>query len=275
VTGFTITDQITRSADRLAVGYFFGPGPLGFFQNALLLYGNAISILSESMHNVAISALSKLKDDRAALLKAWATGLSLMSFISAPLFAVISVTGEDVVPLLLGEKWAPAGFLLTIFGFRGIAHGAERSLGWLHVVAGRSDRWARWGLISAACHLVALAAGLPFGVTGVAVAYAAVIFVLLVPALVYAGSPFGIEVKDVLAAVGPQVASAVFATLVTIWIETTWLEDLTRLVRVVVSVSLCLTIYLAVIVLAFRVTQPIRIGIALVGDLTRRRQSRS
>ena len=43
VTGFTMTDYLTKSADRVAVGYFYGAGPLGYFQNAFLLYSNLLS----------------------------------------------------------------------------------------------------------------------------------------------------------------------------------------------------------------------------------------
>ena len=62
-------------------------------------------------------------------------------------------------------------------------------MGWLHVAAGRADRWMRWGVYSAIVQLLALAVGLPFGVTGVAVAYAIAMFGLFVPALVYSGRP--------------------------------------------------------------------------------------
>src|SRR5262249_49367744 len=146
--------------------------------------------------------------DLEALKRSWAAALSLATFISAGLFAVLAVTGQDFVVLLLGEKWAPAGPLLSVFAVRGIAHSVERTLGWLHVAAGRSDRWMRWGLFSAVCQLIALAAGLPFGPIGVAISYTIATFGLFVPALAYAGQPVGIGAKDVLQAVGPQTAAA-------------------------------------------------------------------
>ena len=208
ITGFTVTDTVVRSADRLAIGYFYGAAPLGYFQNAFLLYGNLLSILTESLHNVAVSGLSKLRNDLDELRRSWSTALSTVSFVSAAAFAGLAVTGQDFVVILLGEKWAPAGPLLCLFAVRGIAHGSERTLGWLHVVAGRSDRWARWGVFSAVCQLASLAAGLPFGPIGVASAYAIVMFALFVPALAYSGRPLGVGLRDVLAAVGPQTVAA-------------------------------------------------------------------
>ena len=38
---------MARSADRIAIGYFQGAGPLGYFQNAFTIYGNLLAILTE------------------------------------------------------------------------------------------------------------------------------------------------------------------------------------------------------------------------------------
>ena len=179
VTGFTMTDYLAKSADRIAIGYFLGAGPLGYFQNAFTIYSNVLSILTEPVHNIAASSLSKLRNNIDELKRSWKMALSTLSFFSAPAFAVLAVTGQDFVVLLLGQKWAPAGPLLCIFAVRGIAHSVERTMGWMHVAAGRADRWMWWGVYSAVFQLLALAAGLPFGVTGVAIAYTIAMFALV------------------------------------------------------------------------------------------------
>lgn len=267
ITGFTVMDGITKSADRLAIGYFYGPGPLGYFQNAFLLYANVLSILTESLHNVAVSGLSKLKDNLNELKRSWSAGLTTVSFVSGLAFAGLAVTGQDFVVLLLGEKWGPAGPILCLFAIRGIAHGTERTLGWLHVVAGRSDRWARWGVFSAVCHLLALAVGIPFGPVGIATAYALVMFVLFIPALVYSGRPFGIGTKDVLAAAGPSTAAAVCATAVGLGLQHVFMGELNQLARFFISGLICVVTYLVVAVGVFRVTGPIHLARSLLRDL--------
>ena len=252
--------------DRVAVGYFYGAGPLGYFQNAFLLYNNLLVILTESLHNIAVSGLSKLKDNVDELKRSWAAALSLVSFVSTPIFAVLAVTGQDFVVLLLGPKWAPAGPLLCIFAVRGIAHSVERTLGWLHVPAGRSDRWMRWGFFSAACQLGALAAGLPFGLIGVVTSQTIVMFALCVPALVYAGQPFGIGVKDVLSAVGPQMVAGLGAVAIGLVVQQMFLSDFSQLTRFFVSATICLATYLAIVVGIFRVTRPLELAFSLLRD---------
>ena len=267
VTGFTITDHLARSADRIALGYFYGAAQLGYFQNASLLYDNMLST-STQLHDVAVSSLSKLRDAVDELKRLWNAALSTLTFFTALAFAGLAVTGRDVVVLLLGQKWEPAGPLLCILAVRGIAHVVERTLGWLHVSAGRPDRWMRWGFFSAIFQLVAVFAGLPFGLVGVATAHAIATFCLFVPALVYAGRPLGIGARDVLRAVGPQMAAALIAVAIGLAVQGAFLSDFSRLARLFVSGLVCLTAYLAVAVGLFKVTAPLRLAFSLLRDFS-------
>jgi len=267
VTGFTMTDYLAKAADRIAIGYFLGAGPLGYFQNAFTIYSNVLSILTEPVHNIAASSLSKLRSNVEELKRSWKTALSLLSFFSAPAFAVLAVTGQDFVVLLLGQKWAAAGPLLCIFAVRGIAHSIERTMGWMHVAAGRADRWMRWGVYSAVFQLLALAAGLPFGVTGVAIAYTIAMFVLFVPALVYSGRPLGIGARDVLQAVGPQTIAGLTAVAVGFGLQLEYFGELSQFTRMFASGVICLVTYLAVAVGIFRVTGPLQLVFSLLRDV--------
>jgi PST family polysaccharide transporter len=266
VTGFTVMDTLSRSADRIALGYFYGASSLGYFQNAFLLYVNVLNIVAEPMHNIGVSSLSKLRDNVPELRRSWSAALSSMTFFCAPAFAVLAVTGQDFAVILLGQKWAPAGPLLCVFAIRGIANSVERTMGWLHVVAGRSDRWLRWGVFSAACHLVALTAGLPFGAMGVAIAYTVAMFCLFVPALVYAGRPIGIGVSDVLSAIGPQMGSAIIAVALGLTMQRLFLREFSELARFIVSIPICVTTYLAMVLGVFRITGPLKLASSLLRD---------
>ena len=84
VTGFTVMDTLRESADRFALGYVYGAGPLGYFQNASFLQ-NMLNLLTEPLHNVAVSRFSKLRDNLAELKRSWSAALSTVSIrFSAP-----------------------------------------------------------------------------------------------------------------------------------------------------------------------------------------------
>jgi PST family polysaccharide transporter len=257
VTGFTMVDYVSKNADQVAVGKHDGAEELGAYRKAFFVYDNALSLLSVSLHTVAVASLSKLRDNLPELRRAWAVALSTLAFYGMVTFAILAVNGEDIVVLLVGEKWLFAGILLNIVALRGIPHCVERTLGWLHVPAGRADRWARWGCIGTAAHLLALPFGIPFGAVGVAIAYTLTMYFLFVPAIAYAGQPLGIGAKDVLRAVGPQLVGALATALFGFEFLLVFCEDIPRLLRVPLLSAICLLMYFVIVAWLFKVRKPL------------------
>jgi PST family polysaccharide transporter len=257
ITGFCMTDFVGRSGDRIAIGYKSGATGLGLYQNALFVYDNLLDVLVLPLHGVAVSSLGKLCHDLAALRRAWSKALSTLAFVSMPTFGLLAVTSQDVIVLLLGPKWTSAGLLLSVLAIRGIPHSIERTLGWLHVTAGRSDRWMRWGVFATCAQLLALFCGLPFGPTGVAVAFVVVMFLLFVPAIAYAGRPLDIGAADVVSIVWrPMVASL---TAVAFGFLLRWmLEDVHTVARTAMLALVYLTSYLVIVVGILGVRTPLR-----------------
>jgi PST family polysaccharide transporter len=271
ITGYTMTDYVARSADRVALGFTSGAREIGYYQNAFVVYDQPLSLFTLPLHSVAISTLSKLRDNLVELKRSWHIALSSLTFFAAPAFAVLAVTGQDIVVVLLGEKWRQAGIILSVLALRGPAHVVERTLGWLHVAAGRPDRWRHWGVLSCGVQLVALFCGLPFGPIGVAASYVVFMYLLFVPAIVYAGRPLGIGVADVLRAVTPQVVGALFAAGVGFLLRFTYLADASELARIFLLAVVCGVVYLTVTVGIFRVTKPLELAASLTGRFRARR----
>jgi polysaccharide transporter, PST family len=239
ITGCSLADYAGRSGDRIAIGARAGAVILGQYQNALMVYDNLANILVAPLHSVAVASLSKMRDDVAELRRAWGKALSTVSFYAMPAFGLLAATSQDVVVLLLGSKWSSAGVLLGVLAFRGIPHCVERTNGWLHVTAGRTDRFIRYGVFAAGVQIAALACGLPFGPIGIAAAYVVSMFLLFVPALAYAGRPLGIGAVDVVRIVWrPLVASLASAATVIV------LRSMTQgNVHASLRLALCVTTY--------------------------------
>jgi PST family polysaccharide transporter len=264
LTGFTMTDFAGRSGDRVAVGYRGGAAGLGHYQNARFIYDNLLDVLVIPVHGVAIASLSKLRDNLPELKRLWSKALSILAFYAMPAFGILAVTSQDVIVLLLSSKWASSGTLLSILALRGIPHSVERTLGWLHVAADRSDRWMRWGVFATVAQFLALFCGLPFGPIGIAVAYVASTFILFVPAIEYAGRPLGIGARDVVAAVGRQMTGAVAAAGVGFLLRFTVFADMGSLERTLALTVAYTVVYLGIVVGVFGVWTPITLALSLL-----------
>jgi polysaccharide transporter, PST family len=259
-TGFSGFDFAGKFADRIAIGHASGPTDLGYYQKACLVYDNCLDLVITPLQSVAMVGLSKLRNDREALWNSWSKALSTVAFFAMPAFGVLTVTSRDIIIIGLGEKWANASVLLSIFALRGIPHVVQRTCGWLHNAAGRADRFMRWGLISSFTQLVALFVGLPFGMNGVAWAFVLSTYLLFLPAIAYSGGPLGIGVRQVLMVVGPQALGALTAVALGLILRETIFGSTPMALRAVLLGISYMVVYAAIVVGVFKVRTPLQVG---------------
>jgi O-antigen/teichoic acid export membrane protein len=260
VVGFSVTYTVAKSVDRMALGLFYPPAQVGYYQNAITLYESSIWQVLGQVHTVGSAALSKLQSNVAALRQKYESALSALAFFVMPAAAILSVTAQDLTVILLGEKWRAAGALLRIIALRGIFQVIEASQGWLHLSIGRADRWRNWGIVSLVVQVAAVLAGLSFGTTGVAIATVAASVLIALPSISYAGHPIGLGAPVVIRAAGRQLLGALCAAAGGSWLQYAALGHWPSLMRIVASAAVCACIYLGVVVGLFRLTEPLRIA---------------
>jgi O-antigen/teichoic acid export membrane protein len=266
----SIPSSMTRVADRIALGLFSTPRDLGFYQNAQNMYENAFLAPLDQLHNVGSAGLSKLQSNPRTLQQKYEATLSALAFFVMPTAAILSVTGQDVVVMLLGATWRVSGLLLSLMALRGIVEFIEMSQGWLHVASGRADRWKYSAFVSAIVRVAAILGGLPFGAVGVVIALVAAGWVIALPSVTYAGRPLGIGASLVIRAVGGPLLGATIAVAAGWWLQSTFFSDLSSVFRIFLMASLCTGIYLFVVVGVLRIVEPINILGRLVQDFVTR-----
>jgi O-antigen/teichoic acid export membrane protein len=266
VLGFSITHTVARVADRIALGLFYLPREVGYYQNAQNMSDNALSFPIGGLHGVGSAGLSKLRSNPGALKQKYEATLSALAFFVMPTAAILSVTGQDVAVVLLGETWRTSGLLLSIMALRGIVEFIELSQGWLHVSSGRADRWKNWGVLTAIMRVLAILGGLRFGAEGVAVALVAAGWLIALPSVSYAGRPLGIGAALVVRAVRAPLLGATIALTAGWWLQAILLADFSALFRIFLSAFLCAVIYLLIVVGLLRTTEPIRVVGTLMQD---------
>ncbi|HEU5406800.1 MAG TPA: oligosaccharide flippase family protein, partial [Nitrospira sp.] len=266
VTGFTTTDYLAKAADRVGLGYTVGARDLGLYHNAATVYENALAVVTMPLHSVAVATLSKLRDNLEELRRAWSTALSSLAFFAMPAFVILAVIGPDLIVLLLGAKWIGASTLLTLFALRGPAQVIERTLGWLHVAAGRPDRWMRWGVVSGVVQVAAILCGLPFGAVGVAISYGVCTYILFMPAIAYAGQPLQIGLKHLMQAIGPQLIGSLVAAAAGFTLRIYYVSDFPPFQRMATLVAACGVAYVMMTVGIFGMTKPFEVAMRLLRD---------
>ena len=268
--GFSVTDYIAGSSDRIAIGYWSGSIPLGYYQNAMFIYENLCALLFSSSHNVAIAGLGKAQNSLDELRRLWRKALSTLGFYAMPAFGILAVTGQDLIPVLFGSQWSHSGVLVSILALRGIPHAVERTSGWLHVVAGRADRWMRWGLVAMCGQLIALFCGLPYGPAGVATAFVVYSFIMFIPAIAYSGAAVGIRAIDVIRVVWRPQTGALLAAAIGFTLRFTLLDHTSPILRIITLALAYAAAYVTVVIGLLGERMPIQVILALIRDLPKR-----
>ena len=201
----------TRNTDNLLVGWRFGSVSLGFYKKAYDLFLLPANQLLLPVSDVVLSTLSRLERGSAEYRRYFLNGLSILAFVGLGVGAVLTLVGKDLIRLLLGEKWGPAGYIFTFFcpgiGIMLIYF----TSGLIHLSIGRADRWFRWVILEFGVTVLLFCLGLRWGAVGIASAWSASFWILFVPAFWYAGKPIHFGVAPILAVVWRYVLASLLA----------------------------------------------------------------
>jgi O-antigen/teichoic acid export membrane protein len=194
-------NYLTRNTDNLLVGWRFGSSSLGFYKKAYDLFLLPANQLSAPVSDVVLSTLSRLEHGSAQYKRYFLNGLSILSFVGMGVGAGLTLVGKDVIRLLLGSKWEPAGQIFTLFGPGIGIMLIYTTSGVIHLSIGRADRWFRWVVVEFSVTVLLFLIGLHWGPAGIAAAWTASFWILTIPAFWYAGKPIKFGVAPVLAVV--------------------------------------------------------------------------
>jgi O-antigen/teichoic acid export membrane protein len=259
---FTV-NYCARNMDNLLVGWRFGPGALGFYKKAYDLFLLSATQLVSPLTNVAVSALSRLHRDSAQYRKYLLSSLAVIAFVGMGVGADLTLVGKDVIRLLLGPGWDPAGRIFMFFGPGVGIMLLYYTHGWIHLSIGTADRWFRWVFVEFAVTGLLFLLGLRWGPEGIAVAWTLSFCILVVPAFWYAGRPIHFGVGPVVAAVWKYVLASLLAgggaaaIIRSLWTLAEAPTTFTAFTHIVMDSAIFVTLYIAIVVLLHRSFAPL------------------
>lgn len=115
----TLIWYIHSQADVFIVGKLLGMEKAGTYSVAAEIAAIPISKVSAVLNDVAFSAFNKVKHDRALAVGHALKAMRLIGAFAFPVFFGLSLVSNELIVILLGEKWAQAGIVMAImcFGF--------------------------------------------------------------------------------------------------------------------------------------------------------------
>lgn len=113
--GDGIVGFVQSNSDNLLVGKLLGMKMLGYYTLALQLAVFPLKRLNPIILQVVYPILSKIKEDKAGVKRAYLQILDFISFFNIPILAGLFITADSIVPLFYGPGWDPTVQLIQIF----------------------------------------------------------------------------------------------------------------------------------------------------------------
>jgi PST family polysaccharide transporter len=173
ITGYALINYISKNCDNLVVGRAFGPQLLGLYSKAVQLLSLPTDQINEPLSTVSIPALSRLADSPERYRQAYLRIMEKVIMVTMPAVMLMLVTADWLVLIILGPQWGESAKIFVYMGIAGVIQPVAATGGWLLVSQGRVRDMLRWSLINAPISILAILAGVPWGVVGVAASFSA------------------------------------------------------------------------------------------------------
>ncbi len=172
ITGFNMLNFWSRNADNLLLARFVDLTQLGFYNRAYNLMRLPVTQTNIAMGRVLFPAITRLRDDRPRLGKAWLRALAAVGAVTAPIALTMAVTAPALVEVAFGRRWLGMVDVLQLLALSALPQTLTTTVAGLLRATGATDRLFRLGLVTSTMSLAAMLIGLPWGTVGVAAALA-------------------------------------------------------------------------------------------------------
>jgi O-antigen/teichoic acid export membrane protein len=188
---------LSRGSDGLLIGRFLGSEAIGLYSRATALLIRPMERLTAPIYAVIVPALSRLQTQpdryRAIFLQVF-EGLAIGGFFFTGVFLPLA---QPLVIVVLGQKWEAAAPIFAALTLAALYLPLATAASWLYTSQGRGRELLLMASIGAGVIVTSFILGLPYGPTGVAIAYSLSGILVHLPLTLYlAGRRGPVGAKD-------------------------------------------------------------------------------
>jgi lipopolysaccharide exporter len=166
---YVFIDFVLETADNTVVARVVGATSLAFYRMGYQLATEGTSAVQWVVNAVAFPAFARIQLDREHVRRSYRALLGAVTAVVVPLAIGLAMLGGIGVPLILGERWAPAAAPLAVLAIAALIRALLESARPLLLGLGHSRGDFGLKLVQVTLLvLLVVPAGLAFGVQGVA-----------------------------------------------------------------------------------------------------------
>lgn len=204
-----LLDLFNRKFDDVLVGTVLGAAALGFYSVAYQALLILEQLISKGFDTLALSSLSRLQGDPAALAQALRTAIRYAAAVSVPLFLLAGHYAEPLIGLAFGATWLASAAVLQVLALVGVMHTIFHYNHAMFKAIGRPDLSARLAAQGALINFVGFLIAVPHGIQAVAWAYVIGGYLMTPLVLRHVKHLTGITVREYLGLLRPALLSGI------------------------------------------------------------------
>jgi PST family polysaccharide transporter len=194
VLGARSVQWARSNLDNLLIGRYLGASALGAYSIAFNLMVTPTLRVASPVTGVFFPAFSRMRDP-VRIGAAWLRAVRLVAALVVPAMLAMIVVAPDFIDVVFGRRWHKAAPVLQILAAVGMVQALQAlNYGILQSTANTRTLF-RYTLFATAAAIGAFVAGLPWGIVGVATAYALASIVIEPTYLVLTARAIGVPVR--------------------------------------------------------------------------------
>lgn len=173
--GFLSLAQIltffSSKVDSFIIGQALGSHPLGVYNRGYQLVVVPSNQLISPLTNLAVTILTRVREDSAQFAKYLGTAQKLLGYSNAWLMSIIVVLAEPVVRIALGDQWGEAVPIVRILGCAVVVQLLSSISYWGFLTYSKTRELLYYNIVTKLATIVLIILGSSWGIAGVAMAF--------------------------------------------------------------------------------------------------------
>ena len=169
VFGTQLIAYATKNIDNVAIGAYWGAGPLGLYSRAYQLLMTPLNQINAPLTRVALPVLSRVQEDDVVFARYLKKAQLVGCYLTATVFAMCAALASPLVAVLFGPKWHGVAPIFALLAIGGVFRSISQISYWIFLSRGKTGQQFKQYLVTRPVMIAIILGGLPWGPKGVAV----------------------------------------------------------------------------------------------------------
>lgn len=245
ITGFGLANYFSRNLDNILIGRYWGAEALGLYAIAYRLLLLPIQQINNPIAAVALPALSRLQNEPARYCRYYYKAILLITSVGIPIVVFMFVTADDLILLLLGEKWLDAVPIFRLLGPAAFFGTFNVATGWVFISLDKTQEQLKLGIVTAVLNAAIFIGTIQWGPLGIAAGFGLSRPILRIPSLMYCYKGTPLSILELAKTVAQPTIPALVAGIAVFLVNQTAISDLSALIVLMLDACVYIAALLA------------------------------